>query len=169
MPPLERLIEAQELLDQHNNNVYLKLRFAGARIALSAFLLTIALMLLWLATMLGAFQSLNVDGLFILGNARLFAGVMLLGVFGAMLSLALDTASASVVNSRIFDLATTRIAVPVARLAIGGGAAVLTVAAAQVVTGGNEPWVILSAVPAGFSERLVRRSVDALEAAATGP
>lgn len=55
-----------------------------------------------------------------------------------------------------------------ARLAIGAGAAVLTVAAAQAaVTGGDQPWVILSAIPAGFSERLVRRSVETLATTAT--
>ena len=54
-----------------------------------------------------------------------------------------------------------------ARLAIGAGAAVLTVATAQAaVVGGSQPWVYLTAIPAGFSERLIRRSVETLESMA---
>ncbi len=38
--------------------------------------------------------------------------------------------------------------------------------AAQV--GGDAPWLYLAAIPAGFSERLVRKSVENLEVATTG-
>ena len=93
----------------------------------------------------------------------------MLGVFGAMLSLALDLSHSSATQSRIYDLTTTQIAAPVARISIGAGSAVLTVAAAQAaLVGGDAPWLYLAAIPAGFSERIVRKSVENLEAATTG-
>ena len=164
---LRSLVQAQEILDQHNNNVYLKLRFAGRRIVTAAVLLTATILLLWLATYLDAFSRVAVAGPFVLHDPGLFAGVLLLGIFGAMLSLALDLSKTAPANSRIYDLATARVAIPVARLAIGAGAAVLTVATAQAaVVGGSQPWVYLTAIPAGFSERLIRRSVETLESMA---
>jgi hypothetical protein len=164
---LRSLAQAQEILDQHNNNVYLKLRLAGRRIVTAAVLLTATILLLWLATYLDAFRRVAVDGPFVLHDPGLFAGVLLLGMFGAMLSLALDLSRTAPANSRIYDLATARVAIPVARLAIGAGAAVLTVATAQAaIVGGSQPWVYLAAIPAGFSERLIRRSVETLESMA---
>jgi hypothetical protein len=167
---LRSLVQAQEILDQHNNNVYLKLRFAGGRIVTAAVLLTATILLLWVATYLDAFSRVPVAGPFVLHDPGLFAGVLLLGMFGAMLSLALDLSRTAPANSRIYDLATARVAIPVARLAIGAGAAVLTVATAQAaIVGGTQPWVYLAAIPAGFSERLIRRSVETLESMAGQP
>ena len=80
-----------------------------------------------------------------------------------MLSLSLDSSTGPSARSRIYDFMTTRVAVPMARLAIGAGAAVLSVATVQAAVGANEPWVFLAAIPAGFSERLVRRSVETIE------
>ena len=161
--PPRSLVAAQEVLDQQSTNLYVKLRLASHRIIAAAVLLTITIGLLWLATALGAFTGIEVDGPFVLHDAGLFAGVLLLGMFGAMLSLSLDSSTGPSAKSRIYDFMTTRVAVPMARLAIGAGAAVLSVATVQAAVGANEPWVFLAAIPAGVSERLVRRSVETIE------
>lgn len=158
------LIEVQRLLDEQSNNVYLKLRLAGRRITVAALLLATTLIALGAATVAGAFEAIEVSGPFVLHDGLLFVGVVLLGIFGSMLSLALDLARSAPLKSRIYELASAHIAIPVARLAIGAGSAVVTVAAAQTaLVGGPQPWMYLTAIPAGFSERLVRRSVEALE------
>lgn len=158
------LIRAQELLDQHNNNVYLKLRLAGRRLIAAATVLGLTLLGLGLAVYFEAFGDVSPGaGLFVLHDVGLFVGALILGVFGAMLSLVLDLSGSSPANNRIYELATARWSALVARLFIGAGSAVLAVAAVQaVIVGGDQPWLYLAAIPAGFSERLVRRAVDAL-------
>ena len=162
-PPRE-LIAAQQIFDEHTTNVYVRLRMASHRIILAAILLTLTILGLWIPIALGAFAA----GPIVLRDVGLYWGVMLLGMFGAMLSLSLDSSKGADARSRIYDFTTTRFAVPIARLAIGAGAAVLSVATVQVAVGTSQPWVFLVAIPAGFSERLVRRSVDTLASQAGG-
>jgi 8-oxo-dGTP pyrophosphatase MutT (NUDIX family) len=161
---------AQQMLDEESTNKYIKLKIAGRRLLIGALLLALTIIGLWIATALGWFRGIEVDSsAFVLHDGGLFGGVLLLGVFGAMLSLALDLSHTSATQSRIYDLTTTQIAAPVARISIGAGSAVLTVAAAQAaLVGGDAPWLYLAAIPAGFSERIVRKSVESLEAATTG-
>lgn len=162
---------AQRMLDEDNTNRYLKLKIAGRRLLIAAVLLALTILGLWAATALGWFGGIAVDSdsTFVLHDGGLFGGVLLLGIFGAMLSLALDLSRSSPTQSRIYDLTTTQIAAPVARISIGAGSAVLTVSAAQAaLVGGGTPWLYLAAIPAGFSERLVRKSVENLETATTG-
>lgn len=161
--PPTSLITAQEILDQHSTNVYLKLTLAGHRIATAAVLLALATTLLTVAAFLGWFAAIPVSGPFVLHEPFLFLGMLSLGIFGAMLSLTLDFSNGSPAGNRIYDFTTTRLAVPLARFAIGAGSAVLTVATAQAIIEGSPPWVFLLAIPAGFSERLVRRSIATLE------
>ena len=162
---------AQQMLDEENTNKYIKLKIAGRRLLIAAVLLALTIIGLWVATALGWFAGIAVDSssTFVLHDGGLFGGVLLLGIFGAMLSLALDLSHTSATESRIYDLTTTQIAAPLARLSIGAGSAVLTVSAAQAaLVGGGTPWLYLAAIPAGFSERLVRKSVENLESATTG-
>ena len=160
---------AQQMLDEESTNKYVKLKIAGRRLLIAALLLTLTIAGLWSATALGWFGGIEVTSdSFVLHDAGLFGGVLLLGVFGAMLSLALDLSTSNATQSRIYDLATTQIAAPMARISIGAGSAVLTVAAAQAaLVEGDAPWLYLAAIPAGFSERLVRKSVENLAAAST--
>jgi 8-oxo-dGTP pyrophosphatase MutT (NUDIX family) len=169
----EEVAIAQQMLDEENTNKYIKLKIAGRRLLIAAVLLALTIIGLWVATGLGWFAGIAVESsssaTFVLHDGGLFGGVLLLGIFGAMLSLALDLSHSSATESRIYDLTTTQIAAPVARLSIGAGSAVLTVSAAQAaLVGGGTPWLYLAAIPAGFSERLVRRSVENLESATTG-
>jgi hypothetical protein len=86
-----------------------------------------------------------------------------------MLSLALDRDGASLANRRIYEVAGAHVAVPVARLSIGAASGVLVVAAVQSsLADVGQSWAILAAIPAGFSERLVRRSVESLDISASG-
>lgn len=168
--PPRRLAEAQRLVDEHSADLYLKLRLAGRRVTTAAVMLATAVIALGVAAAANAFDAVPVDGPFVLHDGLLFIGVVLLGVFGSMLSLALDLSRSAPLKSRMYELASAHIAVPVARVAIGAGSAVVTVAAAQTaLVGGPQPWMFLTAIPAGFSERLVRRSVEALERGATEP
>jgi 8-oxo-dGTP pyrophosphatase MutT (NUDIX family) len=162
---------AQRMLDEESTNKYIKLKIAGRRLVIAAVLLALTILGLWVATALGWFAGLTIDSesTFVLHDGGLFGGVLLLGIFGAMLSLALDLSHTSPTQSRIYDLTTTQIAAPLARISIGAGSAVLTVSAAQAaLVGGGTPWLYLAAIPAGFSERLVRKSVENLETATTG-
>jgi 8-oxo-dGTP pyrophosphatase MutT (NUDIX family) len=161
---------AQQMLDEESTNKYVKLKIAGRRLLIAALLLGLTIAGLWTATALGWFEGIEVGSEpFVLHDGGLFGGVLLLGVFGAMLSLALDSSQSSATQSRIYDLTTTQIAAPLARISIGAGSAVLTVAAAQAaLVEGDAPWIYLAAIPAGFSERLVRKSVENLEVATTG-
>lgn len=160
---------AQQMLDEESTNKYIRLKIAGRRLLIAATLLMLTIIGLWTATALGWFGGIEVQSdSFVLHDGGLFGGVLLLGVFGAMLSLALDLSHSSPTQSRLYDLATTQIAAPVARISIGAGSAVLTVAAAQAaLLGGDAPWLYLAAIPAGFSERLVRKSVENLAVATT--
>lgn len=167
--PPTGLQTAQELLDQHTSNVYLKLELAGRRIFIAAMMLVLTILGLLLATARQWFGVADTTSKhFVLQDPGLFGGVLLLGIFGSMLSLALDTASSDPNGSRIYELATTQFALPLARLSIGAGSGVLVVAAAQAgFVGGDQPWLYLTAIPAGFSERLVRRSVENIAANAS--
>lgn len=164
--PPRSLIAAQDVLDGHSTNVYLKLRMASRRITIAAVLLILTVFLLGVAIFSGAFKQLGVQEPFVLQDGGLFLGVLVLGTFGAMLSLSMDTAAGQFLQGRIYDFVTARFAVPFARLAIGAGAAVVSVATVQAA-GATAPWAILAAVPAGFSERLVRRSVQVIETQAS--
>jgi 8-oxo-dGTP pyrophosphatase MutT (NUDIX family) len=167
----EEVACAQRMLDEESTNKYIKLKIAGRRLLIAAVMLAFTIIGLWVATGLGWFAGITIDSesTFVLHDGGLFGGVLLLGIFGAMLSLALDLSHASATQSRIYDLTTTQIAAPLARISIGAGSAVLTVSAAQAaLVGGGTPWLYLAAIPAGFSERLVRKSVENLETATTG-
>lgn len=164
----EQLIAAQQLIDENSSNVYMKLRLSRTALFVAAWLVVTVLVLLTVAVWLGVFDDISdVDDDFVLADERLLIGVMLLGMLGAELSLALDRASAAIVGSRIYELVETQHALPVARLAIGAASGIVVVAATQATLDQNDTWAILTAIPAGFSERAVRRSIEALDSRAS--
>ncbi|MDR7251238.1 8-oxo-dGTP pyrophosphatase MutT (NUDIX family) [Nocardioides sp. BE266] len=166
----ESLIEAIRLMDEESANVYLKLRMGGVALPIAAGLLSVILALLIVAVWNGWFASLEGERAdFVLTDRGLLGGAMVLGAFGSMLSITLDTNSASLVGRRIYELAFAHVAVPAARLAIGASSGVLVVAAAQsTLADAGQAWTILAAIPAGFSERLVRQTVETLDVSASG-
>jgi hypothetical protein len=90
--------------------------------------------------------------------------IALLGVLGALLSLSIGTLRPSG-NRRIYELATGRYAATIARLLVGAAAALVVAIAVQSgVVMLNPDWLLMLAVAAGFSERLVRRIVNSLSA-----
>jgi hypothetical protein len=159
----ERIISAQEVLDEHNSNVYMKLRLSRWALPTAALVLVGILVLLTVAVSFGVFDDVSDDENFVLANEGLLLGVMLLGMLGGTFSLALDRANAAVVGTRIYELVEAKFSIPIARLAIGAASGIVVVAATQATIDQNDTWAILTAIPAGFSERLVRRSVEALD------
>ena len=159
------LVEATRLLDEQSANVYLKLRLTRVAVPLAAGLLVLILALLVLAVQFGWFAGLrDTAEPFVLTDLGLLGGTMVLGAFGAMLSLALDRQSDAQARKRIWQLVSVQFTVPVARLAIGAASGVVVVAATQSsIAEAGQAWAVLTAIPAGFSERLVRRSVEALD------
>lgn len=161
--------EAARLLDENSMNVYLKLRLSRTALPIAAALLGAILVALGFAVRRGWFDALGEPGAFVLTDFGLFSGAAVLGAFGAMLSLALDRDGASLANRRIYEVVGAHVAVPVARLSIGAASGVLVVAAVQSSLADlGQSWAILAAIPAGFSERLVRRSVASLDISASG-
>lgn len=149
-------------------NVYLKLRLGRTALPIAAGLLGAILVALAFAVGRGWFDALGEPGAFVLTDFGLFRGAAVLGAFGAMLSLALDRDGASLANRRIYEVVGAHLAVPVARLSIGAASGVLVVAAVQSSLADlGQAWAILAAIPAGFSERLVRRSVESLDISAS--
>jgi 8-oxo-dGTP pyrophosphatase MutT (NUDIX family) len=168
-PRASDLEEAARLLDENSMNVYLKLRLSRTALPIAAALLGAILVALGFAVRRGWFDALGEQGAFVLTDFGLFSGAAVLGAFGAMLSLALDRDGASLANRRIYEVAGAHVAVPVARLSIGAASGVLVVAAVQSsLADVGQSWAILAAIPAGFSERLVRRSVESLDISASG-
>lgn len=79
------------MLDEESTNKYIRLKIGG-RLLIAALLLALTIIGLWNATALGWFGGIDVNSnSFVLHDGGLFGGVLLLGVFGAMLSLALDS------------------------------------------------------------------------------
>jgi 8-oxo-dGTP pyrophosphatase MutT (NUDIX family) len=168
-PRASDLEEGARLLDENSMNVYLKLRLSRTALPIAAALLGAILVTLGFAVRRGWFDALGEPEVFVLTDFGLFSGAAVLGAFGAMLSLALDRDGASLANRRIYEVAGAHVAVPVARLSIGAASGVLVVAAVQSsLADVGQSWAILAAIPAGFSERLVRRSVESLDISASG-
>ena len=83
---------AQWMLDEESTSKYIRLKIAGRRLLIAALLLALTITGLWTATALGWFGGIEVNSTsFVLHDGGLFGGVLLLGKFGAMLSLALWT------------------------------------------------------------------------------
>jgi len=160
-----RLDAAQRVMDEHSTNVYLRLRFAGFRLVAGAALLIVLLLGLLVAVAAGAFAAAQPPR--VLRDGGLFLGVTALGMTGAALSF---TLARGITARRLYELTTTRVALPLARLAVGAAAAVVVVAAVQLgVLDLGPPWSVLIAVPAGFSERFLGRVIEGLDAAAGKP
>jgi hypothetical protein len=79
-------------------------------------------------------------------------------------------AMASGADRRIYELASGRFAATLARILVGAAAAiVITIAVQSGVVALNSEWLLILAVAAGFSERLVKRIIESLSADAEKP
>lgn len=163
------LTRAQLTLDENTQNAYLRLRLVGQRLLLATVLLV--------ALLVGLGAVVAADGL---GQGRLadvtvlhelgtYVTIALLGMLGALLSFSLGTLR-SEGSDRIYELVNGRYAGTLARILVGGAAAVVVAIAVQSgIVALNPEWLLILAVAAGFSERLVRRIVESLSADAEKP
>jgi len=163
------LIAVQRLLDDNSNNAYLRLRLVGQRLLLSTVLLFLLLVALGCLVTSRALNTPAFARVTVLQEPGTYTTVALLGVLGALLSFSIG-AMATGAHRRIYELASGRFAATVARLLVGATAAIVVAIAVQSgVVALNPDWLLLLAVAAGFSERLVKRIIESLSADAEKP
>jgi hypothetical protein len=125
------------------------------------------LLVMWIAASLNWLAPVKPP--LVLRDGGVFAGVAALGALGAAISFTLASAH-SAPSRRLYELTTARVALPLGRLAVGASAGIVVVAAVELgVLNLGQPWSVLIAVPAGFSERAVGRVAEGLDTAATKP
>jgi hypothetical protein len=163
-PPLANLQDAQRMLDERASNIYRQLEMLES---------ALGFVVLALAVLLAAMFAV-VDGDWIgelngtaLGNTRRLAAVMLLGALGSMLSLALtrlapdDRPIPEIVQSGIIDFL---------RPVLGAASAVALVLVIESgIQSAIDPdglQIYVWAVLAGFSELLLRRTLNSVSASA---
>lgn len=157
-----RVVVSRRILDEALDNLHRKndmLRIQVGRSALSASVL-LALTSLVLAVQLRANWSPSEVG-YLLGDLRSFAVVLVLGAVGASLS-GLLTLARSEESSRIPDLRLRWVFLKY-RPVIGAISAIVVVAVLQSGVAGlsvTPEAALVAAFVAGFSERLVTRSLD---------
>jgi hypothetical protein len=163
------LITAQRMLDENSHNTYLRLRLIGHRLLLATALMAAVLTGLGGVVAAGGMGTDSFSNVTVLHDARTYSMIALLGILGALLSFSIGTLHSGG-SRRIYELATGLYTVTVARILVGATAAIVVAIAVQsgVVTL-NPDWLLILAVSAGFSERLVRRIVDSLSADAEKP
>jgi hypothetical protein len=163
------LIQAQRILDENSHNLYLRLRLVGQRLLLATVLMAALLFGLGsvvAANLLGPRLFVEVTVLHDIGT---YTTIALLGMLGALLSFSIGTLRSGS-SRRIYELATGRYAATIARILVGAAAAIVVAIAVQSgVVALNPNWLLILAVAAGFSERLVRRIVESLSADAEKP
>jgi hypothetical protein len=155
-------------LDENSNNMYLRLRLVGQRLLLATGLMAALLVALGGLVTADVLRSsfANVTVLHDIGTLSVIA---LLGVLGALLSFSIGTLRSGG-DRRIYELASGRYASTIARILVGAAAAIVVAVAVQSgVVALNRDWLLMLAVAAGFSERLVRRIVESLSADAERP
>jgi hypothetical protein len=163
------LIHIQRLVDENSNNAYLRLRLVGQRLLLATVLLAALLVVLGCLVAGGALSATAFDKVTVLHEVGTYATIALLGMLGALLSFSIG-AMASGANRRIYELASGRFAATLARILVGAAAAiVITIAVQSGVVALNNEWLLILAVAAGFSERLVKRIIESLSADAEKP
>jgi len=163
------LISAKRVLDENSHNTYLRLRLAGQRLLLAAGLMAALLVGLGRLVAADALGSSGFATVTVLHDVGTYWVIASLGVLGALLSFSIGTFRSGG-NRRIYELATGRLAATIARILVGAASAIVVATAVQsgVVTL-NRDWLLVLAVAAGFSERLVRRIVESLSADAEKP
>lgn len=165
-PSLAALVQAQRLLHDHFDTTYYKIQVLARRLRLLTRLLLFWLLLLWGKTWLwpepepGAQDEASIQ---VLRDPLRFLVVMLLGTFGALVSLCFDAGSPGGKIPQELGKANELLL----RLAVGAAGAVVVVIFLEAgmidlldVTG---PRVYPIAILAGFSDRLLNTALSGLE------
>jgi hypothetical protein len=162
------LINARRILDENSYNTYLRLRLVGERLLLATSLM--AALLVGLGGLVAAdLLRSSFSDVTVLHDLGTYSVIALLGVLGALLSFSIGTLRSGG-NRRIYELATGRYAATIARVLVGAAAAIVVAIAIQSGVVTLDPdWLLMLAIAAGFSERLVRRIVESFSADAERP
>lgn len=157
-----RIRVAREILDEHQDNVYRRIRLLARQLTRAALALIAALVLLFVIVSMGWAANLG-DGVTVLEDWRALATVMVLGAVGAVVSGVISLA-ASEVERRIPDLRTQLLLMSLRPL-VGAGAAVLAVVVLRSGLGNainvSDTGVYAVSLIAGFSERVATHAVEA--------
>jgi 8-oxo-dGTP diphosphatase len=165
-PTVEQLIEAQAFLDEHLDNTYYKLRLSLQRLMVLPWLILAALAVLWLSTVVHPVAVDAMKGAGVLASGgRLFL-VALMGMLGALLSLAVTTRATS---KRIPEELSKGNEVFL-RIMIGSASAVAVSIAIEAgllgILNTNGPSLFLAAIAAGFTDRLLNGVLNGIESGA---
>jgi hypothetical protein len=163
------LTHVQRTLHENSHNAYLRLRLVSQRLMMATALLALVLVGLGALAAADVLADTAFDRVVVLRQPGVYATIALLGMLGALLSFSIG-AMASGADRRIYELATGRFTATAARVLVGAAAAlVVAVAVQSEVVGLNPEWLLVLAVAAGFSERLVKRIIESLSADAEKP
>jgi hypothetical protein len=154
-----RAVACQRILDDHADNGYVKQAILARTIRVASLILTAILAAL---VVLVAWQASG-DG--ILKDWVSLVMVLTLGALGAVLSGATSAVSGSG-NARIPDLRVRRVLMLTRPLIVGASAVAVVAILESGVTAVSlaETGLYATAIVAGFSERLVSRSVEGVSA-----
>jgi hypothetical protein len=156
-----RVSHAREILDEHQDNVYRRLRLLARHLAGAALLLVAALTLLMVAATLGWAAILGGEDS-VMADWRKLATVLVLGAAGAVLSGVVGMTTTEL-DRRIPQLRAQPLLLALRPL-VGAGSAVLVVVILQSGLGGtvqlSETAVLAVAAIAGFSERIATHAIE---------
>ncbi|WP_405064990.1 hypothetical protein OG558_23855 [Kribbella sp. NBC_01510] len=163
------LITVRRLLDEHSHNTYLRLRLIGQRLLLATVRMAASFIGLGFAVAADVLGPTQFASITILHDFGTYLMIGCLGILGALLSFALG-ALPSGTSRRIYELASGRYSATIARVLAAAMAAIVVAIAIQArVVPLEAKWLLMFAIAAGFSERLVRRIVESLSADAEKP
>ncbi len=161
------VVKARETIDEHADNVFRKLRFLRRAVLRTSILLALVLGLLGVVMALGWIPDGALPDNSPLSSWRLLLVVMVLGALGALLSSAIELRDAdrkiSVPDLRINDTLMWM------RPVVGAAGAVIVIVVLQSGLDGavtvTDVGILPVAVAAGFTERLVTKTVNDAAAA----
>lgn len=164
-----RLTAARVMLDEHADNVYRKFRLLRRAVIRTSVALAVLLALIGAATALEWFPEPVLPEHSPLGDWRLLAVVTVLGALGALLSSAIELRG----HDRTIRVPELRVSHTLMwmRPVIGAVGAIVVLVVLQAGFDGaivvTSPGILPLAIAAGFTERLVTRTVNAAADAAS--
>lgn len=165
-PSVEQLIEAQALLDEHFDNLYYNLRLALQRLLVLPWLFLAALVVLLVKTAVAPEPAAAPESVTMLSSNARLAMVILMGVLGALLSLAM---TARATSKRVTEELSEGNELFL-RVMLGAASAVVVGIALEaglvpiVDVKGMSLFVV--AIAAGFTDRLLNAVLSGIESSA---
>ena len=166
-PPIADLLQSQRLLDEQTSNTYRQLDVYGRTLGFVLAALVVLLVAMYFVVDGSWLEFLSETTL---ATSEGYLGVVVLGALGAMLSVALTRLRAS--GHRLPEMFESRL-VDGLRPAIGAASAVALVLVVEsgivTVISADGAQIYVWALVAGFSERLLRRTLHSLAQSVASP